>query len=82
MNQICLNCPRYNPEKAKQEGKPWFCAHYCAGEENPRFTGCVRKPFNPLADTLKQAFIPDIEQWVDKTWNPETKTWTIQEMEV
>lgn len=63
MNNICIDCPRYNPEKAAQEDGDWYLAHYCAGCNNPVYTGCVRRPYNPLARVLNLVYNVDLERW-------------------
>ena len=63
MNKICQSCPRYDASYVFAPGESWYTSHRCPGSACETFTGCVRRPWNPLAPVLGLAYNVDTEQW-------------------
>lgn len=63
-NEMCRSCPRYTPGYTYSDSESEYTAHRCPGTACPVWTGCVRKPYNPLARVLGLTYDVDAEQWV------------------
>ncbi len=78
LNPMCKNCPRFRSGYVMPENESWYDSHYCAGTENETWTGCIRRPCEPLA-VLHKYFDVENETWKDKVYNPVTKQYEIPE---
>ena len=67
MNSMCKNCPRYSAGFVPAESETAYTAHYCAGCVSEVYTGCIRKPYHPLANVLNLTYNVNTESWEDKS---------------
>jgi len=65
MNNMCKTCPRFSAGYIPAEGETFYTAHYCAGCDNDAYTGCIRRPWHPLASVLNLVYNVNTEQWED-----------------
>lgn len=63
MNALCKDCPRYTPGYTYADGEMWHTSHRCPGTACESYTGCVRRPWHPLAPVLNLVYNVDAEQW-------------------
>lgn len=63
MNNMCLSCPRYMPGYIYPENVSPYDSHRCPGTTNTTYTGCIRRPYNPLASVLDLVYNVDTEAW-------------------
>lgn len=69
MNNICKDCPRYTPGYTYADGETWHTSHRCPGTACESYTGCVRRPWHPLAPVLNLVYNVDAEQWETEVKN-------------
>ena len=63
MNSMCLNCPRYVAGYDYKQDESLYNAHYCPGTSNEVYTGCIRKPYNPMAREFGLVYNVIAEKW-------------------
>lgn len=66
MNAMCKTCPRYTPDFVPAAGESWYTAHRCPGSTCENYSGCVRKPWHPLAAVLGLVYNVEKETWENK----------------
>lgn len=66
MNAMCLSCPRYKPGTVPARGESWYTMDRCPGTDNESYTGCIKKPWHPLASVLDLVYDLQTNTWKKK----------------